>query len=189
MISKPYLRITEEVLNRTYPNVHTLSDVVHNVSFTESTGDYDVFISHSYKNKESIARLHQLFSNMGFEAFVDWMDPDFDDRSKMNEERAGKLREYLSKCHCLVYVDSIDAEKSAWCPWELGLADAYTAGRCFILPPLDGESANCGHQYLQLYDTLYLSKEKGFCTRKGSLRDLLRGARRSHLVELDFSTD
>ena len=166
--------VTEEMLNRRYPDVNTLQDVVRRVDFSEySLRDYDVFISHSYKNKPAIARLQQLFEERNFRAFVDWDDLEFDNRALMNREIAEKLREYIKICKCLVYVDTMEAEDSAWCPWELGFSDAYTAGRCFVMPPLDGVSANCKHEYLKLYDLLRYSDDKGFYTDKGNLYELI----------------
>lgn len=174
MIRMPFTRITEELLLRRYPYVETLSDVRKHVDFSESVSCYDVFISHSYSNKPSIARLHQLFADYGFNAFVDWKDEYFDDRSKMDKERADKLREHISRCGCLIYVDTIETEGSFWCPWELGLADAYTGGGCFVMPPLEGNAAHRRHEYLQLYDELHFSDGRGFFTSKGNLQGLLR---------------
>ena len=143
-------------LTRSFLQKLPAESYVRSMNFSEARiTECDVFISHSYENKKVVGRLYSLFQHCGYRPFVDWIDTDLTDRSQMNASGARLLRKVLARSKCLVYVDTIQAECSVWCPWELGLSDAFTNGRCAIMAPLDDYLQGYdGNEYLGIYPTI-----------------------------------
>lgn len=122
------------------------------------SNNYDVFLSHSYLDKELVYVLVELFNKAGYSVYVDWMVDSQLDRSSVNTETASLLRYRMRKCRCLAYVSTSNIVSSKWCPWELGYVDGNKNGRCAILPILKSETYFKGQEYLSLYP--YIDYEK-----------------------------
>lgn len=125
---------------------------------------YDLFLSHSYLDKDLIYSLIELFNESGYSVYVDWIaDPQMD-RSNVNANNAALLRTRMQNCQGLAYISTTNITRSKWCPWELGYVDGNKNGRCAILPIMktSGEHFN-GQEYLGLYSYIdyVTSKENG----------------------------
>lgn len=113
---------------------------------------YDLFISHSYLDRDLIINLVELFNELGYCVYVDWInDPELD-RSKVNKKTAELLRSRMDVSKGLAYIATNNIPNSKWCPWELGYADGKKGGKCAILPIMKTKS-DCfkGQEYLELY--------------------------------------
>lgn len=121
---------------------------------------FDIFLSHSYSDKEWIEGLKQIIEEIGFSVYVDWIHDSHLDRSKVNKESADLLRKRMRQCGSLFFVTSKISPESKWMPWELGYFDAFKQ-RVAILPLVDQpttENQYAGQEYLGLYP--YVTKAK-----------------------------
>lgn len=94
---------------------------------------FDIFLSHSFLDKDEVKGLYQELTNLGFSVYVDWIiDPDLD-RSKVTKQTAELIRSRMKMSKTLLLAVSANAALSKWMPWELGYVDGNTA-KCAILP-------------------------------------------------------
>lgn len=100
---------------------------------TDSTIQYDIFLSHSSKDKELIAGLKLILEDLGYKVYVDWND-DALNPNVVTPETAKILRARMKQCKSLVYAFSENASNSKWMPWELGYFDALKNSRVAVLP-------------------------------------------------------
>lgn len=113
---------------------------------------YDIFLSHSYLDKTLVYTVVDLFNQAGYSVYVDWIEDQQLDRSKVNAATANTLRERMELSKSLAYVATSNSSNSKWCPWELGYVDALKNGRCAILPIMKDDSSTFkGQEYLGLY--------------------------------------
>jgi hypothetical protein len=112
---------------------------------------YDIFLSHSYGDKEMILGIKRFVESKGFSVYVDWVDDKQLDRSKVTKETASVLREQMNRCKCLIYAYSPNISQSRWCPWELGYFDGKN-GKSYVMPVVAIESDGyAGVEYVGLY--------------------------------------
>ncbi len=112
---------------------------------------FDIFLSHSYKDKEYIIGLKQLLENYGYSVYVDWIVDSHLNRSKINKDTAEQIRKRMNQCKCLFYATSDNSPDSKWMPWELGYFDGYN-GKVAIVPISDVTTSTfSGQEYLSLY--------------------------------------
>src|SRR5258708_39246994 len=120
-----------------------------------ATSRYDVFLSHSYQDADTILGVKSIIEATGLTVYVDWIDDAGLDRSKVTVKTADILRKRMRASSCLVYAHSPSASDSAWMPWELGYFDAFKPSFVWILPMVtDYDSEFKGQEYLGLYPTL-----------------------------------
>ena len=118
----------------------------------DSKDKYDIFLSHSYLDKTLVYTVVDLFNQAGYSVYVDWIEDQQLDRSKVNAATANTLRERMELSKSLAYVATSNSSNSKWCPWELGYVDALKNGRCAILPIMKDDSSTFkGQEYLGLY--------------------------------------
>ncbi|MFC5194790.1 MULTISPECIES: toll/interleukin-1 receptor domain-containing protein [Flavobacteriaceae] len=113
--------------------------------------EYDIFLSHSYLDKEEIASLKIYLEDFGFSVYVDWIDDFQLNRNSVTKETAERIRYRMQNCKSLVYAFSRNSSLSKWMPWELGYFDGIK-GRVAVLPISDYESDSFnGTEYLGIY--------------------------------------
>lgn len=141
---------------RAFARVDALS--AHRVLLSEakSVDDrsrFDVFLSHSYQDKELIFGMKRMLEKMGMAVYVDWIDDPELSRDSVTSATAGRLRKRMRQSESLFYVHTPKARDSKWMPWELGYFDGKSGGRCAILPVFQGVSPAVfqGQEYLGLY--------------------------------------
>lgn len=111
--------------------------------FEQSVGtkQYDIFLSHSYSDKETVLQLNYFMEEiLGLDVFVDWIEKPELDRSKVTAATAADMRDVMNRCATLVYAISTTSSNSKWMPWELGYSDAKH-GKVAILPIADSPSS------------------------------------------------
>ncbi|MEQ1160932.1 toll/interleukin-1 receptor domain-containing protein [Acinetobacter calcoaceticus] len=113
---------------------------------------FDIFLSHSSKDKQLILGIKQLIEDSGYSVYIDWVDDPQLDRANVNAQTADILRTRMKQSKFLVYVDSNNATTSKWMPWELGYFDGYKPNKIGILPIRQkSEGSYIGQEYLDLY--------------------------------------
>ena len=125
-------------------------DTEYNNKTFEVKENYDVFISHSYLDRELVDALYSKFEECGYKVFIDWKNDSLKDREKVDVRVALKLKIYMAQSKGLLYISTENSSDSKWCPWELGYVDGLKS-RVAILPILDDNKNFIGQEYLSLY--------------------------------------
>ncbi len=123
---------------------------------------FDIFLSHSYKDKMIIPALKQELENLGYSVYVDWINDKLLSRGNVNINTARILQLRMQQSKVLFFATSDNSNKSTWMPWELGYFDGIKNKRVAILPIKNNtnnfnENFN-GQEYLSLY--YYVSIDK-----------------------------
>lgn len=123
---------------------------------------FDVFLSHSYRDAQSLGanqllRLKILLERFGLSVYVDWMVDGDLDRNRVTTATAARIRKRMDQSKCLMFATSASSSSSKWMPWELGYKDG-SSNRVAILPIVDQRKAKFfGQEYLGLYP--YVTKQ------------------------------
>jgi hypothetical protein len=114
---------------------------------------FDIFLSHSFLDKEEVKGLYLELTSFGYSVYVDWIvDPELD-RNNVTRESAELIRLRMKSSRSLLLAISTNAAMSKWIPWELGYVDGNT-NRCAIVPVSKeriAPKAFYGKEYLSLY--------------------------------------
>lgn len=131
-------------------------------SQAQKTEHYDIFLSHSFNDAELILGVRQTLIDFNYTVYIDWLDDPYLDRSSVTAATAGKLRERMQCCDCLLFVWSENSPKSVWMPWELGYFDGFKPQKVAIVPLVYGKQASFdGQEYLGLYPYVSLDPISG----------------------------
>lgn len=126
-------------------------------SLNENLSSYDVFLSHSYNDKELIYSIRQELVDYGLTVYVDWIDDEQLERNRVTRETAKKLKQRMENAKALIFVTTDNSGDSKWMPWELGYFDGYKS-KVAILPVIQKHGDEyTGQEYLGIYD--YITKE------------------------------
>lgn len=142
---------TKSILEETIYEAKLFSESA-TIKKISDTDVFDVFLSHSYKDKKYIRKLKQIIETaIGLRCYVDWItEPTVLDRNNISKNSADILRKRMRQSSSLIFCTSDNSPDSKWMPWELGYFDAYR-GRVAILPILDEGKSFQGQEYLGLY--------------------------------------
>jgi hypothetical protein len=122
------------------------------------TQSFDIFLSHSYLDKNVILGLNAELEKMGYSVYVDWIADDELDRRKVTKETADIIRKRMKNSNCLFFATSVNSQSSKWMPWECGYFDGLK-GKVAVLPVAKtNQSYYNGQEYLGLYP--YIDKLK-----------------------------
>lgn len=114
---------------------------------------FDIFLSHSFLDKDEVEGLYLELTRMGYKVYVDWIiDPNLD-RNNVTKATATFIRNRLKSSKTLLLAISVNASISRWMPWELGYVDGNT-NKCAIIPVSRDAippSSYKGVEYLLLY--------------------------------------
>ncbi len=114
---------------------------------------FDIFLSHSFLDKEEVEGLYLELRDLGYTVYVDWIIDPHLDRKNVTKNTAELIRSRMKSCKTLLMAVSANAIMSKWMPWELGFVDGKT-NRCAILPVgQDGTAPKTftRYEYLLLY--------------------------------------
>ena len=117
----------------------------------DSSAIYDLFISHSFQDKDLVIGLKYLFENIGYKVYIDWINYSTLDRQNVTPNTATLIKQRIRQSRGTSYIATSNSSHSKWCPWELGVSDGMK-GRVCILPVMD--SSFKGQEYLGLYPYL-----------------------------------
>ena len=137
--------------------IHTPQDLVKAIynSPLEQMKHYDLFLSHSYKDKDKLIELKDSLNAMGLNVYMDWLnDKDELLRNLTCAETAKVITERLKASKAILYVHTNASLDSRWTPWELGFASALNKPIIVYRPePTENEP-----EYLQLYIPVVLEE-------------------------------
>ncbi|MCK9373558.1 MAG: toll/interleukin-1 receptor domain-containing protein [Sulfuricurvum sp.] len=123
---------------------------------------FDIFLSHSYSDKDIIPQLKKQLESLGYSVYVDWITDRFLSREQVNKATAEVLQKRMKQSKCLLFATSENSTNSKWMPWELGYFDGIKSKMVGILPlKKDNNGFNedfRGQEYLGLY--FYIDKAK-----------------------------
>lgn len=123
---------------------------------------YDIFLSHSYLDKDLVLTIIELFNEQGFSVYVDWIEDNQLDRSSVNKNTAELLKNRMKSSKVLAYLTTNNITQSKWCPWELGYFDGLKNEKCCILPVLKyNTNSFSGQEYLGLYPYIDYESSRG----------------------------
>jgi MTH538 TIR-like domain (DUF1863) len=116
--------------------------------------EYDIFISHSFRDAEVIHGLKLFIENIySLSVYVDWIDDPELDRTQVSKATANRLRNRMNNCKAMLVAHSESSPDSKWVPWEIGYFDSRN-GRVAVLPITKNDSSSEdfeGQEYLGLY--------------------------------------
>ena len=91
----------------------------------EQMKQYDVFLSHSYRDKDNLVKIKERLNQLNLNVYLDWVnDKDELQRSLACAETASVLVERIKSSQSILYIHTKDSLNSHWTPWELGLGYA-----------------------------------------------------------------
>ncbi|CAM1339205.1 TIR domain-containing protein [Tenacibaculum aestuarii] len=114
---------------------------------------FDIFLSHSFLDKDEVLGIYHELKNKGYKVYVDWIVDSHLDRNKVTRESAELIRCRLKHSKSLLLAISSKVAMSKWIPWELGYVDGNT-NKCAIFPVAKGaynENTFNRSEYLMLY--------------------------------------
>lgn len=116
-----------------------------------TTRNYDIFLSHAFRDAELILGVKVKLEKYGHSVYVDWVEDPQLDRATVTARTASALRKRMGCCRSLFYATTEASTQSKGMPWECGYVDGK-CGRSAILPLTDtGGSAFKGQEYLGIY--------------------------------------
>jgi hypothetical protein len=122
---------------------------------------FDIFLSHSSNHAREVRAIKRRLEGMGYSVYVDWVEDEELDRSKVTPATAARLRHRIASSRSLLVHASEGASLSRWVPWELGIADGIHH-RVAVLPVLAGDRRTVvykGVEYLALYPYVDFERE------------------------------
>ena len=125
-----------------------LLNAIYNTQL-EQHKTFDLFLSHSSRDVETLLRLKTMLNSQGINVYIDWVnDRDQLRRELTNIDTAKVIRERIKACKAMMYIHTEAGAASQWTPWELGYADAINKKIC-VLQTCEVSSRPA---YLDIYD-------------------------------------
>ena len=124
---------------------------------------FDIFLSHSFLDRDEVEGLYIELTNQGYLVYVDWIIDPHLDRTNVTKASAKLIQNRLRSSKSLLLGVSMNASISKWMPWELGYVDGNT-NKCAIIPVSKSENAPdsyTGVEYLSLYPFIKKVSTKG----------------------------
>lgn len=149
ILTKSFLKNESE--KRSINNFSQKKILNENLIIKSEDKNYDVFISHSFLDKDLVLTLVKLFNEAGYSVYVDWIEDIELNRSAVTKDTASLVRSRISQSKSLAYVVTTNISNSKWFPWELGIADGMLNEKAAILPILDSGKNFNGQEYLGMY--------------------------------------
>src|SRR2546422_969529 len=93
------------------------------LSASAERSSFDIFLSHSYLDKELILGITVYLEKMGHTVYVDWKQDAQLSRDNITKETAQVVRARIEQSESLFFATTEGAKSSRWMPWELGYMD------------------------------------------------------------------
>lgn len=132
--------------------------------------NFDIFLSHSYLDKQVIIGVKLALEDLGYSVYIDWIDDRQLSRNDVDKSTAQALRVRMAQSRSLFYATTPNAENSKWMPWELGLMDGLKQ-KAAILPIVINPTIfndYSGQEYLGVYPYIVNSNGTLFVHRTKS---------------------
>lgn len=126
------LYTSEYLKSRAQRNSYVLESKIFSERKKKHTS-FDIFLSHSFLDKDEVEGLYDELTSMGFSVYLDWIIDPHLDRNNVTKESAELIRNRMRMSKTLLLAISDNAAMSKWIPWELGYVDGNT-NKCAIVP-------------------------------------------------------
>ena len=73
---------------------------------------YDLFISHSFSDKELVVGLRYLFNKAGYNVYIDWVDDRNLDRKNVTKATADVIKNRIKNSKALAYISTVNIKMS-----------------------------------------------------------------------------
>lgn len=135
---------------------YDLLKAIYNSSL-EQMKHYDLFLSHSYRDKDKLIELKNTLNVLGLNVYMDWVnDKDELLRTLTSKDTATVITERIKASKAILYVHTSSSMDSKWTPWELGFA--YAIGKPVLV--YKAEASSDAPEYLQLYEPIVFEDNK-----------------------------
>jgi hypothetical protein len=129
------------------------------VNFSAGKRDFDIFLSHSFSDKELVLGLKIELERFGYSVYVDWIEDYGINRYDITKNNVFWIQYRMKSSKCLLYATSEHATDSRWMPWETGYMDGYTTGKVAIIPVVAQWNYDFkGSEYLGIYPRIEKAK-------------------------------
>lgn len=140
------------------------SIVIENFSLEKKASyqSFDVFLSHSSKDKDILPSVINFFSQYGVNVYIDKADEELP--KKTSPETGDKLKNRIQEAKKFIVLVTENSKDSKWIPWELGIADEKKKIKNIALLPTVQGSFNPEwpeQEYLGLYPRIVYSPLQG----------------------------
>lgn len=137
--------------NLTEARVKNFTTLNQSIRDNKNRTSFDIFLSHSFKDKKYIHGLFLELTSKGYTVYVDWIIDPHLSRTNVDQSTVNKIRVRMKQSSSLIYATSDNASQSKWMPWELGFMDGDKS-RCAILPITDySNDSFLGQEFLSVY--------------------------------------
>lgn len=116
-----------------------------------SRKEFDIFLSHSFDDKELILGITLTLEDMGYTIYVDWIHDRNLSRDKVTKETAQVLRQRMISSKSLFFATTSNSNSSKWMPWELGFKDGHNRKAAILPVASSSMSSYTGQEYLGIY--------------------------------------
>ncbi len=182
VINKGLGSITNPSLRESMASKILDSSDIYQKSETGLKKEFDIFLSHSTKDKELVVGTKLILEDLGYSVYIDWIEDPKMDRSKVSKKTAEVLQKRMHKCKSLFYAISDNSNDSKWMPWECGYFDGIKDGKVAVLPISSNTKTSFqGTEYLGLY--YYITIQPSVA---GPTRIFIRESDESYIVYEDW---
>ena len=147
-----------DIWRRKYASLEMLtnfSEILNESKTPSDSKKFDIFLSHSFNDRDIILGLRQSIVDKGFSVYVDWIEDAQLDRNNVSRETVEIIRKRMNNCKSLIYAFSDNAKESTWMPWELGFMDGIKEKKVAIMQINESNNANSiiyeRREYLSIY--------------------------------------
>lgn len=117
----------------------SLAKKLQNDKSVQNLKSYNLFISHSSKDKNFVQKIVEVANINGMNCYVDWTaDNEFLKRSMVSEYTKEVLKARMKQSKCLLYISSSESRKSEWVSFELDYYENILRRKIFMMVT-DGE--------------------------------------------------
>ena len=140
-----------------------LLNAIYN-SQLEQHKTFDLFLSHSSRDVETLLRIKTMLNSQGVNVYIDWVN----DREQLRREltsmdTAKVIIERIKASNAMMYINTEAGASSQWTPWELGYADA-TGKKICVLQMGEVEARTA---YLDIYEEAHIEDESIYVETNG----------------------
>jgi hypothetical protein len=143
-------------------NESVASTLQKSLAASTERSSFDIFLSHSYLDKELILGITDYLERMGYDVYVDWRQDAQLSRDNVTKETAQVIRGRITQSKSLFFATTEGAKDSKWMPWELGYMDGQK-GKSVILPvtqtPISSDAYK-EREYLGIYPYITVDRDR-----------------------------
>lgn len=136
---------------REFRSFEQIKDISRRMISTVS--EFDIFLSHRKLDEREVEYIWNFLHEKGFTVYIDWIVDEALDRKSVSRKTADVIKKRMNQSKCLLYLFTVNSNKSKWMPWELGCFDGMNKKIAVLTYSSSKTRKNTfiGQEYLQLY--------------------------------------